>query len=223
MAAGIVVGRMNIPAELETAYNEWYNAEHLTGTVAVSGFVRGRRYVQVYGENSPAKYATVYDLESPNVVEGEGYAAWTASFASRNTFGYREIRPKFQDFTKFIGEQIFPIGAPYEPPAAAEYLLLMMSEPEDGLDEEFNAWYDTEHIPLLLQVPGILTARRFRAVAGSDGPRYIAIYDLASPDVFQGEHYEKLRTTPWTLRIRSRYKNRLRFVGRRVSPVVTKP
>jgi hypothetical protein len=34
---------------------------------------------------------------------------------------------------------------------------------------EFNVWYDTEHIPALARVPGVLCARRFKS-AGS-GPK----------------------------------------------------
>ena len=31
-------------------------------------------------------------------------------------------------------------------------------DPED--EEEFNEWYDTEHIPMFLKVPGVLSAKR---------------------------------------------------------------
>jgi hypothetical protein len=37
-------------------------------------------------------------------------------------------------------------------------------------DKEFNDWYNTEHLPELLAVPGILSAARYKAVKGS--PKY---------------------------------------------------
>ena len=33
-------------------------------------------------------------------------------------------------------------------------------------DKEFNEWYNTEHLPELLAVPGILAAARYQAVKG---------------------------------------------------------
>jgi len=38
--------------------------------------------------------------------------------------------------------------------------------------KEFNEWYNTEHLPELLAVPGILAAARYEAVKG--GPKYLA-------------------------------------------------
>ena len=43
-------------------------------------------------------------------------------------------------------------------------------------DKEFNEWYNTEHLPELLAVPGILAAVRYQAVKG--GPKYLAFYEL---------------------------------------------
>lgn len=68
-------------------------------------------------------------------------------------------------------------------------LVAMMNPPSD--EDAFNAWYDEEHVPLRLGVPGFLSARRYRAVA-SDGPRYLALYDLASTEVLQSEPYQRL-------------------------------
>jgi len=43
-------------------------------------------------------------------------------------------------------------------------------------EKEFNDWYNTEHLPELLAVPGILAAARYEAVKG--GPKYLAFYEL---------------------------------------------
>src|SRR5438270_12586262 len=44
--------------------------------------------------------------------------------------------------------------------------------------QEFNEWYNKEHLPELLSVPGILSAARYEAVKG--GPQYLACYELES-------------------------------------------
>ena len=40
---------------------------------------------------------------------------------------------------------------------------------DDRYDEEFNAWYNTDHLPALLKLPGFLDAARYVAVKG--GPK----------------------------------------------------
>jgi hypothetical protein len=69
------------------------------------------------------------------------------------------------------------------------------------LDEEFNAWYNTEHVPERMAVPGFLTARRY-LVEGGPG-RYMAHYDLDELGVLHAEPYASIsrNPTPWTRRI----------------------
>jgi hypothetical protein len=47
-----------------------------------------------------------------------------------------------------------------------------------SIEDEFNAWYNDEHVPELLRVPGFLSGRRFRATNGQ--PKYAALYELES-------------------------------------------
>ncbi len=84
-------------------------------------------------------------------------------------------------------------------------LLLVLVDPAPALEEELNDWYDTEHLPERAAVAGFETARRFTSLG--DGPRYAAIYDLASPDVLQGDAYLAVsggNFSPWTRRVTSR-------------------
>ncbi len=76
-------------------------------------------------------------------------------------------------------------------------LLLVMIEVEPAHEADFNRWYNEEHVPERLSVPGFLNARRFVALEGE--PKYLALYDLESPAVLQTEAYTKLLAgTPWT-------------------------
>jgi hypothetical protein len=68
-------------------------------------------------------------------------------------------------------------------------LVAMMNPPAD--EDAFNAWYDEEHVPLRLGVPGFVSARRYKA-GEADWPRYLALYDLASADVLHSDGYQRL-------------------------------
>ena len=56
-------------------------------------------------------------------------------------------------------------------------------------EEEWNAWY-AGNLKVLLSVPGFRTAQRFKALTGTP-PRYMAVYTVDSPDVFETEAYIK--------------------------------
>lgn len=80
-------------------------------------------------------------------------------------------------------------------------------------EDEFNEWYNTEHIPRLAGVPGCLSARRFKT--GSGRHQYIALYHLTSPEVVASKTWEEAASTPWTLKLRPYTSDRLRLVLRR--------
>ncbi len=83
--------------------------------------------------------------------------------------------------------------------------LLVTMQPPPAFEEEFNAWYDSEHIPERLGVPGILTARRY--VSASRHPKYLAMYDLERHAVMTSPAYVKVgygNASPWTKRVTSR-------------------
>jgi hypothetical protein len=92
-------------------------------------------------------------------------------------------------------------------------MLLFAMNVAPEAETEFNAWYDTEHMPRLAAVPGCLSARRFRSREGAH--RYIALYHLASPEIPASKAWEEAAVTPWTLKIRPFTRDRLRLVLRK--------
>jgi len=77
-----------------------------------------------------------------------------------------------------------------KPEAEARALMyVQMNPPED--ENAFNEWY-AKHAPDRLALPGILTARRYKAVE-AEGPRYLANYDLEDVSALQSPEYLALR------------------------------
>jgi hypothetical protein len=95
-----------------------------------------------------------------------------------------------------------PIEHPSAPdgvyPTDRRGLLVVLTEPDEGYEELLNRWYDDEHLAERVEVPGILSARRYVAVEGE--PKYLAMYELDTPAVVQGEPYleKKRHPTPLT-------------------------
>ncbi len=84
--------------------------------------------------------------------------------------------------------------------------------------QEFNEWYNKEHLPELLSVPGILSAARYEAVKG--GPQYLACYELESVAVMQTPAFTNRPRTPWGQKVSPSVigKNLTRIVGEQIYP-----
>jgi hypothetical protein len=98
-------------------------------------------------------------------------------------------------------------------------MLLVLMQPPAHLEEEYNDWYDTEHLADRLSAPGFETGQRYVSTGG--GPRtYIAVYDLADVHVLETPEYRKLSGnsfTPWTKRLMRRIR-RYRALTEQVFP-----
>jgi hypothetical protein len=71
-------------------------------------------------------------------------------------------------------------------------LLFVYTDPGTVIPEpEFHDWYDNEHGPARLTVPGFRTGYRYQA-ADDLIPPWLALYDLDSPAVLDTPEYRKL-------------------------------
>ena len=84
-------------------------------------------------------------------------------------------------------------------------ILIIQMDVDPEMEEEFNRWYEEEHIPMLMQVPGVLSARR--CISQGENPKYVTIYEHKNIDVQKSRSYQKALETEWTKRIRPHLKN----------------
>ncbi|MEV4100030.1 hypothetical protein AB0J42_07180 [Nonomuraea sp. NPDC049649] len=69
-------------------------------------------------------------------------------------------------------------------------VMVAMFDIPDSLEREFNTWYEEEHIPEKVgQVPGFLSARRYKALDGR--PNYLCIYELEDISVVDNPEYQQ--------------------------------
>jgi antibiotic biosynthesis monooxygenase (ABM) superfamily enzyme len=100
-------------------------------------------------------------------------------------------------------------------------IFLVFTDVEPKHEEEFNAWYNTEHLGDLLKLPGFLDAGRYVATKG--GPKYLAVYELASADALKSPEFQRYRANPgpWSRRMSPTVigKNLARTLGTQIFPV----
>lgn len=108
----------------------------------------------------------------------------------------------------------------------AKYLFIASMDVDPDKEAIFNEIYDTEHIPLLLQVPGVLSATRAtteplavviggkRHVVVAEGePKYSAIFELENADVLVSEAWAKaVDQGRWAAEVRPYTHNRRHFL-----------
>lgn len=80
-------------------------------------------------------------------------------------------------------------------------VMIVMTDVPAAEEERFNDWYDTEHVPERVALPGVRRARRYvrydaapqpapGTVAAARGPKYLVVYELDDVDVIHGDWAE---------------------------------
>jgi hypothetical protein len=70
-----------------------------------------------------------------------------------------------------------------------KYTFVVLTNPVAGKEDEYNKWYNGQHIPDVLNVPGFVCAQRFRladAQMGGEASRtykYLALYEIETDDL----------------------------------------
>jgi hypothetical protein len=88
--------------------------------------------------------------------------------------------------------------------------------PDPSWEADFHDWYDTEHIPIRMAAPGFLGAQRYSC---ADGPGFLAVYDLKSPQALQTDEYKRIKGEPSerTARLLRDVSGFTRYTGRLLS------
>jgi hypothetical protein len=103
-----------------------------------------------------------------------------------------------------------------------KYVFIASMDVASEKEALFNEIYDTEHIPNLLKVPGVHNVTRLRtepasmsiggeqkALDGAGAPRYMAIYEIESPDVVKSIAWaEAVERGRWPSEVRPYTSNR---------------
>lgn len=98
--------------------------------------------------------------------------------------------------------------------AEPKSIMIALIDIDDAFVPDFHRWYDEEHVPERLAVPGIENARRWVRVSG-DLPRFLASYDLSDAEVLEAGAYRVLKDqgdSPCTMRIRTHFQSLIRGV-----------
>ena len=98
-------------------------------------------------------------------------------------------------------------------------VVMMQVDPEH--EAEFNRWYDEEHLLERLEIPGYISARRFKLEEGTDGMlNFLCIWELEDASPLQSEMYQQQRARMTDLHRRANevIKERARGIYHQIYP-----
>ncbi|GIT69907.1 MAG: hypothetical protein Ct9H300mP27_10110 [Chloroflexota bacterium] len=78
-------------------------------------------------------------------------------------------------------------------------ILVVMMDVESGHEAEFDRWYNEEHLPERLEIPGYVSARRFKLEEGNGVLKYLCIWELEDESPLESDQYKMQRA----VRVRS--------------------
>lgn len=184
----IRIVRVDVDPKMEAEFNNWYNTEHEHLLLRVPGVLWTYKGVNL-GEKGP-KYFYMYVHEDMNVQKSDQYRKCSQTDWSK------AIRPFLTNFQAMNFEVIAPDQIPTQLKQGNIIRTIQLNvSPEK--EEEFNTWYDTEHVPLLKKVPGVISV--WRAVnLGEKGQKYLTVYFQDDLDVQQKADYKNASQTKWS-------------------------
>ncbi|PYM62071.1 MAG: hypothetical protein DMD79_11420 [Candidatus Rokuibacteriota bacterium] len=115
-------------------------------------------------------------------------------------------------------------------PLTTRYLFSAAMDVRPDKEALFHEVYDQEHVPILLEVPGVVSVARFqtrfltmvlggqrKTIAVENEPRYHALYELESPDVLTSSAWaEAVDRGRWPGEVRPHTRNRRHVLLERI-------
>ena len=185
------------PGQLDN-YLRW-SEQHLKDHFTVPGIEAGQRFMLVKESEingSLLDYMTMYDIDAarePGMLDiflskiKQGLMDPGTNVVDPSQFAlmYRPLSVAVSAQT-IPGSNPTPIGTG---PLSEDYLVVLSDPSTPDQEEAFNNWYNHQHIPDVLRVPGFELAQRFIRVGGPwKFPRYLVIFKFASRDVAATNH-----------------------------------
>ena len=188
MTRGLLFSQMEPPPGWEDEFHDWYNGEHIPRRLAIPGFESAARYEALEGE---PRYLACYVLSDRGALDMPEYARLKSDPGERTT----RMLGSVVGFTRYICDELSDTGEPDEEPAALSVVAFRVPDEDEA---EFEAWYQDEHVPLLMRVPGWLRVRRYRVRPGFDGPAWthLALHELRGIEAMDAPERAAARDTP---------------------------
>lgn len=196
MKEAVLFSEMIPPEGREQDFNNWYNEEHIPLRMNVPGFVGAHRYIGV----DEAVYLAVYDMASTAVLQCPEYVQVKSEGSART----KEMLSSVSGFTRYTGHSIgVQKRADFSGQVEdAPFVYVVFFKVPGDRVQEFDDWYEQDHIPTLLEHRHWLMCRRFFIESGEpEGWTHLALHYLGDLSALSSKERERARKSEWRSRL----------------------
>lgn len=197
------------PDDALDSWRKWADDVYIPALLKVGG-VRAVRRGEGYQnadqqaiKDAPPVDIILAELRNASVAESDAWrqAVTAAAETDPKTAEIHEksSRPR-------LYEQILSTVDDYVPREGPELLHGAFYEMPTEYHDEFNDWYNTEHVPIQMTVPGYNEVRRFQGVHEKEA--FVALYDVDKAENTRGDAARAAMESAWSDRIRDKLARR---------------
>jgi hypothetical protein len=206
----------DVPDDRLEEFRSWYTEEHLPDMAAVPGILLARRFERdvdyPYASPATSDHLTIYEVADRAAFDTDEYRKLSTAPSERTmkvASGLGMRRMVYHQLHPAVG--VYGAGgvssAPVQPAGTAVLHITMGAD--DSYEDEFNHWYNDDHLPAVTGAEGVLYGRRFLEVEGDAAAvqparpmRYLALYELADAAVASSPSFVAAgQPTDWRRRL----------------------
>lgn len=193
---GVLIETLTPPDGVGDEWVDWYDRHRLAPRAQVPGVIAARRGTALIGS---VPHVVVYDL-----------ADFLAPLSPAWQVVDRNADPPPEDAAAAIAtiegtlyRQVLSLHDGGYVPEPTPVLHTAVFEVPSRDQDEFNEWYNTEHVEFIQNaVDGYLNCRRFQGV--EDSNKFVALYDVEALEYSEAKDVHPQNHTPWAIRVRAK-------------------
>ncbi|KAI0692585.1 hypothetical protein C8T65DRAFT_72943 [Cerioporus squamosus] len=195
----------------QAEYDDWFENEHMPLRIAIPAFQSWSRWVAIDGKK-PA-YLALCGLADTDTITQPPFSLLSQTRSERE----KDILSRIGVIDRRTYENVaVPVpprkGNAYDVPSPGPYVSAILMEVPSDLEEDFNRWYDEEHVAMFSKVPQWTRTTRYvykdGAAAGIDEDlkpkkvaKYLALHEFTDPSIVQAEEFKAALSTSWTQKV----------------------
>ena len=192
----VLFSEMSPDLDWEDEFNHWYTTHRIPVRMSVPGFVSAQRYRDAERPN----YLVVYELSGPDVFQTPAYIKVQNQPNAKTKWMLANV----QGYSRYLGNEFSVRRRSDATDAAldAPVLYAVFFSVPDERAAEFNAWYEDEHVEMLLRCKDWLMVRRFEIYDAEPQPwTHLALHYIADMRAFDSPERAAARNTAWRAKL----------------------
>lgn len=202
----IYTNRLDLTDEVRDEFEPWAAGKHIQDVLA-AGFLSGLRYRSIQGD---PEFLHLYQLPNVELLNTDRY-----NEVKKHDNTADRLRYGMRNHSAALYEQELAINVPETPGSQSEgstrgvkptHLATVRMDVPEEQSSDLIRWHREEHIPLMMGVPGVVTARLCRLTARHPispchEPGWISIYELGGADVVRDPGVKAANETEWARKV----------------------